>query len=352
MIRTHKIRLIPTVKQEIAFRKACGVARYSYNYNLAKWNEEYKKGNKPNMYSLKKLWNSEKPEWVYDSPKDANIQPVIDLGKAFNNFFKGRTKHPTFHKKGINDGFYISNDKAKFKNNKIQLPKIGLVKIREQLRFNGKIMSFTIKKEANQWYVCVLIELPDKQKKDTNKIGIDLGVKTLATLDNGKKYNRSKSTERNSKRLKVAQRNLSKKKKGSNNRNKAKMKVARVHLDIRNQRKDLLHKVTSDIIKNHGNIICLEDLSVNSMLEKKVYKSLKRGIVDASFNKFRVLMEYKANKVLYVDRYFPSSKLCCRCKTKKLDLKLSDRLYDCKNCGLLIDRDLNASINIKLNAVG
>ena len=297
MMRAHKIRLIPTVKQEIAFKKACGVARYSYNHNLTKWKEEYKKGNKPNMYTISRQWNKEKPSFVYDSPKDANLRPIMNLGRAFNNFFKGKSKHPTFHRKGVNDGFYISNDRIKFIDSKVKLPKVGLVKIREQLRFNGKIMSATIKRKANQWYICILVELPQTKNKNTNKIGIDLGVKTLATLDNGIKYERSYATETNKQRLKIAQRNLSKKKKSSNNRNKAKMRVARVHLKIKNQRQDLLHKVTTDIIKNHGNVICLEDLSVKQMIGKKTFKSLKKGILDASFRNFRTLIEYKANKV-------------------------------------------------------
>ena len=352
MTRTHKIRLVPTVKQEQALNKACGTARYSYNKNLALWNRAYKMGVKVNMYMLKKHWNKRKPNWVYESPKDANIQPVIDLGKAFKSFFKGINNHPRFHKKDMNEGFYISNDIVKWATDyKVQLPKIGKVKTREVLRFQGKIMSYRVKKHADQWYLCVAVEMPDVKKKPTRKIGIDLGVKTLATLSNGKTYPSLKTLKKSATKLAKAQRELSRKKKGSRNRDKARLKVAKVNLRIKNQRHDYLHKVTTDIVENQGNIVCLEDLKIEEMTSKENgKKNLRKSILDNTFGEFRRMIEYKAFDTLTVNTFYPSSQICSNCGNRK-KISLSERIYKCEKCSFEIDRDLNASVNI-LNAAG
>jgi len=348
--RSHKIRLVPTYKQEIELKKACGVARYTYNWALNEWNKQYKAGTKPSALALKKLWNSCKPVWVYESPKDANQQPFTNLARSFKSFFKGTSKYPKFKKKNHSQSFYMSNDKAKIIGRKFQMTRHTKIKLRENLRFDGKILSYTISRECGQWHVAVAVETEVVKNTSNSKVGIDLGVKVLATCSDGKTYSRSKSTEKNASKLAKLNRELARKVYKSKNWYKQKLKVQKLQLRIKNQRVDNLHKATTEITKNHG-IICLEDLDVSSMIKKDKpskfkSKSLLKGIIDASFRQFRTMIEYKASKVLFVDRYYPSSKTCSSCNFIKQTLRLSDRIFNCPKCGMHLDRDLNASFNI------
>ena len=244
----------------------------------------------------------------------------------------------------------MSNDKAKIIDKKFQMSRNTKIKLRENLRFDGKILSYTISKEGGRWYVAVSVETEVVKNTSNSKVGIDLGVKTLATCSDGKTYNRSKSTEKNAKKLAKLNRELARKVYKSSNWYKQKLKVQKLQLRIKNQRADNLHKVTTEIAKNHG-VICLEDLVVSSMIKKDNSskfrsKSLVKGIIDASFRQFRSMIEYKASKVLFVDRYYPSSKTCSSCNFIKRTLRLSDRIFNCPKCGLHLDRDLNAAFNI------
>jgi transposase len=192
MILAHKIRLYPTKKQEQDLVRACGCSRFAYNWGLAEWDRMYKAGEKVNRFILCKKFNSIKKEqfpWIYESPKDANQYPFINLGKAFTSFFKKKSKYPKFKRKGVHDSFYVSSDKAILLDRIIKIYNLGTIKLAEELRFSGKIMSYTISRTADIWFVSIAVEMKDysKQRISNNCIGIDIGIKnTVGMLKNHK----------------------------------------------------------------------------------------------------------------------------------------------------------------------
>jgi putative transposase len=354
---THKIEIKPTKDQETQLEKACGCARFAYNWGLNKWKQMYddwKKNNtlqKPNANLIKKEFNSIKESqfpWIYDSPKDANQQPFANLDKAFKKFFKKEAKFPKFKKKKGKSSFYISNDKFKIKDKVITLPKIGEVKLTELLRFDGKIVSGTIKKHAHKWFVSITVETNVvKQKTILNSvIGIDLGLINFATLSNGEFYESPKPLKRSTKKLKTKQRQLSKKAIGSNNFKKKAMQLGRLHYKVNCQRSDFLHKLSTQTCRENQTI-CLENLQVKNMMKNH---KLARSISDAGWSEFVRQIEYKSkifgNEVIFADRFYPSSKTCSNCGSKKTTLSLKERDFNCEICNFSIDRDLNAAINI------
>ncbi|TGN99859.1 hypothetical protein PN36_32820, partial [Candidatus Thiomargarita nelsonii] len=186
---SHKICLDPTYKQEQYFRQACGIARFTWNWALAKWKSQYFEGLKPSAFELKKQFNAVKPiefPWMYNVTKYASQQPFIYLQAAFHRFFQGTSRYPQFKKKGHHDSFYIGNDHIKLDGKQIKLPKLGRVRMREALRFSGKVISATVSRVANQWFVSLNIQLDQSPKIGKNQagVGVDLGIKTLATLSN------------------------------------------------------------------------------------------------------------------------------------------------------------------------
>lgn len=370
MILSHKIQLIPTKDQITQFEKACGCARFSYNWGLNKWNEMYLnwKGNntlsKPNAMLIKKEFNSIKEKefpWIYESPKDANQQAFSYLNKSFQKFFKKETKYPKFKQKHGKNSFYISNDKFLINENEIKLPLIGNVKLTEKLKFQGKIQSATISKIANKWFVAINVEMENYKKEKIVKneiIGIDLGLKTFAVCSDGTSYQAPKSLKKYSKKLKRSQIKLSRKIKGSKNRNKQRLKVAKIHYKIKCLRNDFLHKLSTKICSENQTIV-LENLKVSNMIKNH---KLAKSISDAAWSEFRRQIEYKSkiydNKIIIVGTFEPTSKVCSNCGCKKKDLKLKDRIFNCDDCGFSIDRDFNASLNLytlglrEINACG
>jgi putative transposase len=343
----HKIRIYPNHNQTIQLAKACGTARFTYNWALNKWNELYKQGIKTNAFELKKEWNQVKPSWVYESPKDANQQPFANLNKAFQNFFKKRSKYPTFKKKGRKDSFYISNDKFYIRDKKVKLPKIGWIKLAEKLRFNGKITNGTISRISNQWFISIQLDIDDfrKERKDNNKVGIDVGLNHAVTLSNGKQYQAPKPFKNQKKKIAKLNRNLARKIKFSKNWLKAKLKLGKAYLRLSNIRNDFWHKMTSTIC-NENQVICVEDLNVKGMIKNR---KLSFTLADVGLGEFFRQLNYKKdiwdNEIYKVGRFFPSSQLCSNCGHKK-KLSLSERIYICDECGVSIDRDINAAMNI------
>ena len=356
----HKIEFYPLNKdQDILLKKSCGVARFTYNWALAQWDSLYKSGEKPNPNKLKKLFNSIKEEqfpWVYEVSKCASEKAFANLGTAFSRFFKKLGKYPKFKKKGKRDSFYVSNDKFKLDGNKLKLPKIGWVKLTEELRFEGKIISLTVSRKADRWFVSFNIELtPEKlnayKLENQECIGIDLGINKLVTLSNGKSFDGPKPLKYYLKKVKRLSRSMFRKVKGSKNREKAKLKLSKLHLKISNIRKDSLHKLTSYLVEKYG-VICMEDLNVKGMMKNH---KLAKAISDMGFGEFKRQLEYKSKlrngRVLYVDRFYPSSKTCSECGNKKDKMSLSERDYLCEKCGIMLDRDVNAAINIKREGI-
>jgi putative transposase len=353
----HKIRLKPNRSQIEHFTKACGTARFAYNWAIANWKQQYEKGDKPTAFKLKKQLNALKKTdfpWMYDVSKCASEHAVLTAGTAFDRFFKKTSKYPTFKKKGkCKDSFYISNDQIKIKNRKVRLPIIGWIRTYEKLRFIGKIMSATVSRIADRWFISILVEMenPFRQVQNQDCVGIDLGISTFATLSDGTKIESVKALKRNLKLLKIRQRNASRKVKGSKNRAKANAKVAKLHYKIASIRNDMLYKTSTMLTSRFGRI-AIEDLNVSGMLQNHC---LARSIADQGFSEFRRQLEYKSKfrggEIAVVNRWFASSKICSDCGVKNTKLTLSDRNWQCE-CGSLHDRDINAAKNIKSYADG
>ena len=348
----HTIRLYPNKAQGTFFKKACGCARVAYNYGLGEYKKQLDAGMKPKVFDIKKQFNQEKKTrypWMSETNKDANQQPFANLQSAFNRFFKKQGGFPVFKKKGIKDSFYISNDKFGVEDKKFWIPKLGWVKGSESLRFNGKITSATIKRKASYWFVVVSVETENTHATCENQavVGVDLGIKVRATLSDGKVIEAVKPLRARLERLKLLQRWASRKVKGSSNRHKANRKVAKIHYKVACLRKDILDKLTTYLCENYQ-VIVVEDLNVSGMIRNHC---LALSISDCGFGEFRRQLEYKSilngNTLIFADRWFPSSKTCSGCGSVKETLLLSEREYVCESCGLVIDRDLNAAINLK-----
>jgi putative transposase len=278
----------------------------------------------------------------------------MQLGDAFNNFFAKRSEYPKFRKKGICDRFSLSNDQFSVKNHRIRLPLLGWVRMREALRFNGKIMSATISRIADRWFVSITVDadIPCPPKAESQSaVGVDLGILAQATLSTGEKHSGPKPHKVLLRRLRLLSRRLSKKEKGSKNRGKAKHRLARLHARIANIRKDDLHRFTTDLTRRF-HTIGIENLHVKGMMRNR---RLARSIADVSFFEFRRQLEYKAamrgDIVVVADRWFASSKTCSACGGKVDVLPLAVREWVCPACGTKHDRDVNAAINLMNMAV-
>lgn len=365
MHRVHKIRLDPTAVQEEYFRRACGVARFAFNWALAEWKSEYEAGGKPNEAALRKRLNAIKGEqfpWMSEVTKVAPQNAIKNVGVAFQNFFRrvkqgGKPGYPRFKKKGLHDSFRADNGPQNSESHAVEcvgrtikLPRCGVVRMREELRFSGRTLAATVSRMADGWYVAVLVDTTDclSGPLDRGVVGVDLGIKEFATLSTGEVVPALKPHRAAHQRLVRLSRSLSRKQKGSSNRAKAKTKLAKLHQRISNIRTDALHKLTTKLATEFDTI-AIEDLNVSGMLRNR---HLARSIADAGFSEFRRQLEYKAlmtgAHVHVVDRFFPSSKTCHSCGTIH-PMKLSDRIMVC-DCGNVMDRDLNAAMNLKNNA--
>jgi len=348
----HKIRLVPTPEQETYFKKACGINRFSYNWALAKWNEDYEAGLKPNANKLDKEFNKIKKTeypWTAEVTKNASQRAILNVGTAFKRYFKKEGGKPKFKKKyGSKDSFYLANTEIKLDGKKVRVPKLGWVKMREELRFKGEIQNAVVSRSAHKWHIAIAVKTYEEyeEKPDKPATGVDLGISALATLSNGVKIEGPKPYKHLERRLARLNRRMHKKKLGSNNRRKAKEKVARLHDKIACIRNDALHKLTHYLTDNFGKI-AIENLNVAGMVKNR---RMAKSIMDMGWGEFKRQLDYKAVlkfcEIGKVDRFFPSSKMCSGCGNIKKDLTLNDRVYRCGKCGLVIDRDMNAAINI------
>ena len=365
----HRVRLDPTPAQQEYFRRACGVARFAYNWALAEWQLQYAAGEKPSEAALRKQLNALKGKrlpWMRGVTKNAPQQAVKNLGRAYANFFEDLAKHrrgelpwkrlrvPTFKKKGRHDSFRADNgpdrhhpDAVSTDGKRVRLPIVGWVAMREEVRFAGRILSATISRSADGWDASFAIEVeyqPDPRSDDT-VVGVDLGITALATLSDGSKVFAPQPLRRYLQKLKRLSRSLTRKQRGSRNRAKAKTKLARLHRRIADIRTDVLHKFTTSLTRYRT--IVIEDLNVSGMLANR---TLARAIADVGFFEFRRQLQYKAemagSTVVVVDRWFPSSKLCSACGAKNGALTLSERIWTCAPCGTSHDRDVNAARNL------
>ncbi len=372
MLLAHKIELDPNNEQRTYFKKASGVARKAYNWALEEWKRRYEAGEKLNEAALRRQLNRIKGEqfpYMLEVTKAAPQESIKQLGVAFKHFFR-RVKngekpgYPRWKKFGIHDSFVATNgpsekgaDAAEVDGKKIKLPRVGWVRMRELVRFKGQIKQVTISRTADRWYAAILIdtEVLPHERNNHGSVGVDLGVKALAVLSDGRRIAGPKAHGNLLKKLRKLNKALARSKRykdvedrwrDSQNRKKVKIKLAKLHGRIANIRKDALHKATTHIVLNND-IIGIENLHVSGMVKNR---RLARSIMDQSFCEFRRQLQYKADmygaQVFVADRWFPSSKMCSRCREIKETLTLEQRVFECE-CGNKMDRDLNAAINLR-----
>lgn len=345
--RAHTIKLKPNKHQAIMLVKTAGTARYAYNWGLAKWNELYEAGEKCSAYGLISLWKQERPAWALEVGAACLQRPFMHLEGAFKAFFRGVRRHPTFHKKGLRDGFYVPNTHFKLRGNKIQLPKCGLIRMTERPRYeDAKVVSAAVKHQADGWYVVIQVELEEERRTDSNSfVGVDVGCTQLAVASDGTACDSPAKLKDLERQLKRRQRLLSRKAKGSNNRAKARLKVARTWQRINNIKQDTVHKFTALIAKNHGTV-CIEKLDVKAM-QTGDNALVRKGVQASCMSEILRQLKYKCNNFIEVDRFYPSSKTCSSCGSVNAELTLADRTYHCPSCGYTINRDLNAALNLR-----
>ena len=363
--RAYKFRLYPNEGQKILIHKTFGCTRFVYNYYL---NYQKEKGIQKAFNLCKDLKELEKEyEYLKEVDSCALRCSIFDLEDGFNNFFAKRSGYPRFKNKFNRQSYRTSCIRSTYKGKEysnievdlltrfIKLPKLGKVKIRgyrNRERIEGKIVNATISKETtNKYYVSVLVEedLLVEKVTPTTIVGIDLGLKDLVVTSDGIKYSNEKVLMKLEKRLKRLQRKLSRQVKGSKNYLKTKMKIARIHAKIKNYRKHYLNDIANEIVNEHD-IIVTESLKVADMFKDKK-KVFNKSLSDASLSKLCSLIEWKSKikgKYYYkINTYYPSSQICSHCGYKNSEIKdLSIREYDCPECEVHNDRDINASLNI------
>lgn len=280
---------------------------------------------------------------------------IHNVEAAYKKMWKDKSGYPKFKKRSSRDSYVAVENRQTFKqsNKKIWLPRIGWVKCHEDLRFEGKVNNVVVKRIADMYFAVINIEIPDlipalKPKEGDNQaiVGVDLGIKSMMILSDGTVYENPRALKRNLKCLKRLQRSFSRKVNGSNNKKKAKIKIARKHYRILCIRNNAIHQATTEIVDKYDKII-IESLKPKNMVKNR---KLAQAVNDVSFGEISRQLAYKAKwnnkELIKADQWYASSKLCSCCGNKKEQLKLSERTYKCENCGLEIDRDLNAAKNL------
>lgn len=377
-MRTYKTEIILNNEQKDKFTKTIGTCRFIYNLFLQKNKELYEKNKDTdlpkymNNYEFSKWLNNDfipnNPEygWIKEVSSKSIRHTIDNSNIAFRKFFKHESKFPRFKKKNKNKcGMYFvrsnKNTIIKCERHRIKIPTLGWCKIKEFGYIPTKLVikSGTVTKQANKFYVSVLVDedIEIQQHNKNDGIGIDLGVKDFAILSDKTKYKTLKQKELN-KRLKREQKTLSrkyeakkknKKKEDATYKNieRQKLKVQKIHQKITNTRNDYQNKTINEIIKREPSFITIEDLNVIGMMKNR---HLSKAMANQGFNQFVNKLKFKclinSIELRQVDRFYASSKICSCCGMIKKDLKLSDRIYKC-DCGNIIDRDYNASINLK-----
>ena len=358
IIKGYKFRFYPEVQQVEQLAKEFGCARFVWNqgllrreYAFQQWGVSLSSGYdiSSQITGLKKL---ESHAWLKDASAGVLQQKLIDQDKAFDNFFKGRAKFPKFKKKSHAQSVRYQMDQRTVLNNYragelLKLPKLGELKVKWSQVPGGIPKMVTVSKSASgKYFVGFMCEVEQGLMPITGKIvGIDVGIKDVVVTSDGFHSGAPKYTYYYQRRLKKAQRILSRKKKGSNGWYKQRLVVASLHETITNSRKDFLHKLTTKLV-SENDVICVEDLNVSGMLKNR---KLSKAVADVGLFELNRQIEYKSQwygkKVIKISRWIASTKTCSSCGAMK-PMKLSERVYEC-GCGLSLDRDLNAAINIK-----
>ena len=371
-----KIRLDPTPRQERMLASHAGAARFAYNAGLAHVKDALENGEAPEWshYALRRWWNANKDAlavnpatgvvWWSQNSKEAYSMALRDLAQALSNWAKSRKGQRKGKRVGF-PRFRTKNHAMRFAYSTaftaptasdpygLKLPRVGRVHCMENAhkRVNGaRLIRVSVSHRAGCWYASLTVEresTPTSAPKG-HTVGVDLGVKNLATLSDGTVIPNPRALNTRLQALRKAQQALSRKTKGSARRRKAQERVARLHARVADVRADAINKATTMIARTYSTV-CIEDLNVAGMVKNR---RLARSVSDASLGEFRRQLDYKTARtgaaLRVIDRWYPSSKTCSECGAVKAKLSLSERVYRCDGCGLAIDRDLNAAINIKV----
>jgi len=362
MRKSFKVELKPSNKQRTLLVKHSGIARFAYNWGLGRQIENKKNNNKfltaiDLHKELVKLKKTDFP-WMYEVSKCAPQIALINLEKAYKNFFrnckkkkKGKKGFPRFKSRKNGIGSFTLDGSICAYNKYIQLPRIGKIRLKEKsyMPTDLRVTQATISEKAGRWFIAISFDIPKRIsfKPREGIVGVDLGLKELAVCSNGLVVENPRPLKKRLKKLKRLQKKHSKKQNGSKNKEKSRIKLSKLHYKISCIRRDVLHKLTTYLTKTKSRVV-IEDLSPSNMIKNHC---LAQAISDVGWAEFRRQLEYKADwyncKIIVVDRFYPSSKKCSKCGNIKKDLTLSDRIYKCEVCGLEIDRDLNAAINLE-----
>lgn len=366
----QRIRLDPNNVQATFLERCAGTARFAYNWGLARWKEQYAAGNKPSWWSLNAELNATKAvefPWMGELPWAITNKALADLGSAFTHFFRrvkqggkpgGKLGYPRFKKKGrVREGFAVEGRALAFVDKQVKIPKLGWVRTQQELRFPGKILSARFSKRASHWYVSVQVEVDETSWSYPHRcetqavVGVDLGVRDLAVLSTGEKIEAPRGLRRLEARLRMLNKELSRRTRGGTNWKKTKLKLARLHERISNVRRDVTHKLTTALVHRFA-VIGIEDLNVAGMVKNR---RLAKSVSDAAMSEVRRQLAYKAvlagSEIVVADRFFPSSKTCSDCGHVLAALPLSTREWSCAVCGSVHDRDVNAAVNLKKMAL-
>ena len=379
MVKAIKVMLIPNNVQQTKLFQYAGVSRFAYNWALAREKENYEKGGRfiPDTELRKeftRLRNSDEYAWLLNVSNNVTKQAIKDACSAYKNFFKGLQRYPRFKaKKKSMPKFYQDNIKIQFRDTHVKFEgfsfsrkankqKLNWVKLAEHGRIptDAKYRNPRVSFDGLNWWISVCVEFPDcRDRSNHDGIGIDLGIKDLAICSDGNTYkniNKSQTVKKLEKCKRRLQRSVSRKyehnKKGgsyckTNNIVKKEKLLLKVNHRLANIRKDYLNQTTSEIVNRKPRFICIEDLNVSGMIKNR---HLSKAVQNQGFFEFRKQLEYKCNdrgiQLIVADRSYPSSKRCSCCGKIKKDLRLSDRTYKCE-CGNVIDRDFQASLNLK-----
>ena len=354
MIKTLKVRLYPSEKQKFLLEKHFGSCRFVWNHFLGvrtRYYAEHKNDKKKGLtvFDTMKMLTVLKKEitWLNEINSQSLQHSLVRLDKAFKSFFKHNTDYPTFKSKKDNKYFIIPSG-FKTVENKLIIPKfMEGIEYHDKTAIPEKIKQIVVTRDVQRYYASIQYELNEDLPTGKGTIGIDMGLMAFLTTSDGLQVEPLNALGKVENKLKKEQRRLSRRKKGSENRKKQIIKVQKIYQKIRDTRTDFNHKVSTAIAKHYGTVV-MEDLNIQGMQQNH---NLSKSITDQGWYQFKTMLQYKLKwreaDLIETGRFDPSSKTCSKCGNIKHDLKLSNRTYNCYKCGLIMNRDLNAAINIR-----